>query len=50
MTPKSRIGVAQEAEVIQSSADEYTCEPELYIRCVNALRDQESKVEIDSSQ
>ena len=53
LSPKSRIGVAQEAEVIQSSADEYTVdisETELYIRRVDILRGQESDVEKDSSQ
>ena len=53
LTPKSRIGVAQEAEVIQSSADEYTVdisETELYIRRVDVLRGQERDVEKDSSQ
>ena len=52
LTPKCRIGVAQEAEVIQSSADEYTVdisETELYIRRVDVLRGQESDVEKESS-
>ena len=52
LTPKCRIGVAQEAEVIQSSADEYTVdisETELYIRRIDVLRGQERDVEKDSS-
>ena len=53
LTPKSRIGVAQEAEVIQSSADEYTVdigETELQIRRVNVLRDLDSGIQTDTSK